>query len=770
MKDYRHLPLTSTHWGAYRAETQDGKVSALHGFEKDSRPSKIGQGMLDVQDGPSRIKTPMVRKSWLDVGSGANNDRRGMDPFVSISWQEAETLVANELMRVKQQFGNQSIYAGSYGWSSAGRFHHAQSQIHRFLNCFGGYTRSVTSYSFAAAEVIVPHVLGDFYDCLVNTTSWPSIIENTELMVAFGGMPLKNGQINSGGIGNHCQYDHLKSASKAGIEFINISPIRTDVEAFVDAEWLPLRPNTDVAILLAIAYTLYTEQLYDKEFIDRYTVGFAQFVPYLTGKTDGVVKDANWAESITEIAADSITTLARKMAKKRTMISTSWSLSRQDHGEQPFWAAITVAAMIGQIGLPGGGIGFGYSATNSIGDHGTKIPSAALPQGANPVKEFIPVARISDMLLNPGKSFSFNGQSLTYPEIHLVYWAGGNPFHHHQDLNRMLSAWKKVDTVIAHEWCWNTLAKRADIVLPCTTPFERSDVAFSPRDPYVIAMEQIVDPVGESRNDYDILCGIARHLGIEQDFSENKTPSQWIEWIYQTTKERSALRGIKMPDYASFQQQGWFKPAPPQTPTVMFTQFRLDPDANSLKTPSGKIEIFSATIDGFDYEDCPGHAAWMPPIEWLGSKDKTYPLHLISNQPKNKLHSQYDHGSYSKAAKIRDREAIVVNPIDAAKRNISNGDIVRVFNTRGECLGGVSISDEVREGVVQMSAGAWLDLLHPTKPSLCVHGNVNVLTADKGTSSLAQGPIAHTCMVDIAQFNGEPPPITAFSPPEIVQR
>jgi biotin/methionine sulfoxide reductase len=458
------------------------------------------------------------------------------------------------------------------------------------------------------------------------------------------------------------------------------------------------------------------------------------------------------------------------MAGTRTMLSVSWSLTRQDHGEQTYWAAITVAAMLGQIGLPGGGIGFGYSATNSVGDHGTKIPGASLPQGQNPVGDFIPVARISDLLLNPGQVFDYNGEQYNYPDIHLMYWAGGNPFHHHQDLNRMLKAWRKPDTIVAHDWCWNSLAKHADIVLPCTTPLERNDIAFSPRDPYVVFMSKVTEPVGSSRNDFDILTGIASKMGLEQAFTGGRDEAEWLKWIYQSTRESAAQQGIQMPGYEDLKRDGWFKPEPPEVPVVMLKSFRDDPVANPRSTATGLIEIFSPTLASFEYDDCPGHATWIEPLEWLGGDTRRFPLHLISNQPSTKLHSQLDHGSHSRAAKINQREPILLHPIDAEQRNLKAGDVVTVFNDRGACLAGVTIGDQIRQGVVQISTGAWYDPLEPGKPgSLCKHGNPNVLTPDKGTSKLAQGPIAHTCLVEIEIYRGELPAVTAFDPPVIIE-
>ena len=526
------LPLTSNHWGTYRAKVKNGKVEELVGWEHDKDPSPIAQGIIDVLDGPTRIDKPMVRKSWLERGPGANNNLRGVEPFIAVSWDKAEELVANEINRVKEKHGNSSIFGGSYGWASAGRFHHAQSQLHRFLNCVGGYTRSKFTYSFAAAEAMVPHILGSYRAYLDTCTSWESIKKNTEIFICFGGVPIKNGQISQGGTGHHYQKENLIESAKSGIEFINISPLKSDLINEVNGEWIAARPNTDTALMLGLAHTIYSEGLCDTDFLNKYTEGFDKFLPYLLGKNDGIEKSAEWASAICNISVSKIKEIATKISKKRSMISVSWSLTRQDHGEQPFWMAIMLASMIGQIGLPGGGFGFGYSATNFIGGQFKVLPGAAFPQTENEIENFIPVARISDLLLNPGKKFDFNGKSYVYPDTKIVYWAGGNPFHHHQDLNRLIKAWEKPDTIISNEWCWNTLAKRSDIVLPCTTPLERTDIMMTPRDPFVVSMDKIIEPYGESKNDFEIFANIAKKMGIEEKFTEGKSQDDWQEWIY----------------------------------------------------------------------------------------------------------------------------------------------------------------------------------------------------------------------------------------------
>jgi biotin/methionine sulfoxide reductase len=450
------------------------------------------------------------------------------------------------------------------------------------------------------------------------------------------------------------------------------------------------------------------------------------------------------------------------------MLSFSWSLTRQAHGEQPFWAGITLAAMLGQIGLPGGGFGLGYSAVNTVGNDIQRLPVAALPQGENGVSSFIPVARIADMLLHPGNNFDYNGKQYQYPDIKVVYWAGGNPFHHHQDLQRLLQGWQKPETIIVNEWCWNGLAKYADIILPCTTTLERTDIAMSPMDNYFVSMEAAIAPVNGARDDFEIFRGIASKMGTEEVYTEGRSAEDWQRWLYDVTKQGSAEHGHELPSYDTFRRDGWFKLASPEDTNVMLADFRLDPETNSLETPSGKIEIYSETISSFGYDDCAPHPCWFEPPEWLGSRNLGARLHLVGNQPTTRLHSQLDHGSVSRATKIGGHEPVKINRGDAEMRAIEDGDIVRLYNNRGSCLCGAIVSDEVMQGVLIVSTGAWFDPDQSGKTSLtCRHGNTNVLTPDVGTSKLAQGPAAHSCLVNIEKWEGGVVKVKAYEPPKI---
>ncbi len=752
------MSFMSLHWGAYQPQVVDGQLQAMVPVAWDKDPSPIGASVVDAITSPTRIRRPAVRRSFLS-GEG-RPERRGQEPFVEVSWEVALDLVAGELQRVRREHGNQAIFGGSYGWGSAGRFHHAQSQLHRFLNTLGGYVFSTDSYSLGAGRVLMPHIVGNMDWLLARHTSWSNLAGHCELFVAFGGLPHKNAQTSPGGASDHLLNEALENLSNAGVEFVNVSPLRDDLTGPVHNEWLPVRPGSDTALMLALAWVVVTENRHDQAFIARCTVGFERFARYLLGEADGQPKTPEWAAALTDIPAAQITELARRMARKRTMINIAYSLQRSVHGEQPFWMTVTLAALLGQIGLPGGGFGLGYGCMNNTGSGRKAFSGPRFSQGSNKVKDFIPVARVTDMLLNPGAPFDYNGEQRHYPDIRLVYWAGGNIFHHHQDLNRLLEAWQKPQTIVVHEQYWTAQAKYADIVLPATTSLERNDIGSAASDRFMIAMHKAIEPVGESRDDYSIFADLAQRLGVAQDFTEGRNAEDWLRTIYEESRGRAGEFDIELPDYDRFWRDGVFEVQRPVEDTVLLKTFREDPEAHPLTTPSGRIELFSERIAGFGYADCPGHPVW------LAKAAPTHALQLLSNQPRTRLHSQYDHGAYSRASKIQGREPLTLNPLDAQARGLRDGDVAKVFNERGAFLAGVIVSDGIRPGVVQIATGAWFDPLVRGEPgSLEKHGNPNVITHDIGASSLSQGCSAQTASVEVVKWEGELPPITAFEPP-----
>mgnify|MGYP001345114420 FL=1 len=760
--------FVSTHWGTYETSKNNQNNIKINKWSKDPNPSDFGLGFLDAATSDLRINQPHIRKEWLKDRHNKKN-LRGLDEFVPVSWEEAIDLTASELQNVKKEFGNSSIYAGSYGWASAGRFHHAKSQLNRFFNLFGGFSSSFQSYSYAAAQTLLPHIVGhDLYSFLDEHNTWNTLEKECDLILMFGGMPLKNSQVSAGGVGKHTTEKELRKCVNAGTKFINISPNASDAAKFLNAKQISIIPNTDTALMLSLAYILITSNNYDQKFIEEYTNGFNEFKSYVLGEKNNKPCTPEWASSITSIPVETIKWLAKEISAKKTMISISWSLQRASAGEQPLWMGITLASMLGHIGTEGGGIGFGYSSVNSTGDVFKKIPWKSLPQGNNKIRDFIPVARITDMLEKPNELFQYDGRKLKYPNIKLIYWAGGNPFHHHQDLNRLVKAWQKPKTIIVNEIWWNAQARHADIIFPANTALERNDIMLNPRDPTIIANKKTISSVGESKSDYEIFSSLANKLGFENLFTENKSELDWLKYLWNESIKVSEEMNLKLPEFNKFWEEGFFEIPIEKTKKIMFKNFRDNPVKNPLNTPSGKIEITSNIIKNYNLKDCKGHPTWIEPYEWLGNKDN-FPLHLISNQPEYRLHGQLDNADYSLKNKIKDREPVLINSADAKERNIENNDIVLIFNKRGRVFAGARLSDEVSKGVLVLSTGAWFDPNYEINADL--HGNPNVLTKDIGTSLLSQGPTSHTCLVEIRKAEkNEIKKVTIFSKPHIQKK
>ena len=757
--------MSLAHWGAFTANVADGDIAAVTPMDGDADPSPLLGNLAGSIRHRSRIAGPAVRRGWLRDGPGPSTER-GADEYVAVSWDELSELLAEELRRVVDTYGNEAIYGGSYGWASAGRFHHAQSQVHRFLKMLGGYTSSRHSYSLGATGVIMPRVVGTHDDLFKRSTDWEVITEHTDLLVCFGGLALKNTGINHGGTTAHPARDALRRMRERGGKIVSLSPLRDDVEG--DCRWLAPIPGTDVAVMLALSYVLATEGLADLDFLDTHCSGYQRFERYLLGRDDGIAKSPQWASTLSGLPAGELVDLARQMAASRTLVTVSWSLQRIRHGEQAPWMGLTLAAMLGQIGVPGGGFGHGYGSMNEPGLPPLRCGLPALPQGFNPVQTFIPVAAVTDMLLHPGQPFDYNGLQLTYPDIRCVYWAGGNPFHHHQNIPRLRRALSRVDTIVVHDPYWTAMAKHADVVVPSTTAYEREDYSGSRNDPLLVAMPALTPPYGDSRDDYTTFSALAGRLGFGEQFTEGRTARQWLVQMYE---KWSAGLDFEVPGFDQFWAAGHLR-LPTEPGLTLLADFRADPVGHRLATPSGRIEIFSQTIDGFGYPDCAGHPRWYEPTEWLGGERAArYPLHLLANQPATRLHSQLDGGATSQASKVQGREPIRIHPDDASTRGLADGDVVRVFNDRGACLAGVMIDDRLRPSVVQLPTGAWYDPADPSDPdSMCVHGNPNVLTDDVGTSSLAHGCTGAHVLVQVEKFDGALPPVRAHEPPVIRQR
>jgi trimethylamine-N-oxide reductase (cytochrome c) len=781
---------TAAHWGGLKVTVEDGKIVNSANVLKDYQYNSLQSTVEDLVYAEDRIKYPMVRKSYLADPDNSKPELRGSEEWVRVSWDEALKLAADQMKKTRETKGPSGIFAGCYGWKSSGNFHNARTLAYRFMRTTGGFVGHKGDYSTGASQVIMPHVMGTI-EVYEQQTSWEVVLESSDVVVIWGANPMATLKIawsssDSEGL------EYFKKLRDSGKKIICIDPVYSETCQFLNpTKWVTPKPNTDVAMMIAMCHTLFTQKKHNQEFLDEYTEGFDKFRDYFMGKTDGVVRDAKWAAKISGVDAKTIKELALLFAVNRTMLMSGWALQRQHLGEQRHWALVSLASMIGQIGLPGGGFGLSYHYANGgapsasggkIGGISSKSNWKSKTKAAGGLGHSynakdtniaIPVARIADCLLNPGKTIDYNGTKITYPEIETIYWAGGNPFHHHQDTNRLVKAWKKAKNVFVNEIFWTSTARMADIVFPTTTSFERNDITMAGdySNKYIYPMKAVIPPQYEAKSDYDIFTELAKHFGKEQEFTEKKSEMDWVAEFYEIAKNGAAKKGIKMPMFRQF----WAKNTPYEFPVkeeskkwVRHADFREDPLLNPLGTPSGLIEIYSEKVASMGYDDCKGHPTWMEPIEWYGMKKQPAPFALVSPHPAERLHSQQDNTSLRHNYEVQGREPIWINSEDAKAKGIKDGDVVRVFNKRGQTLAGAVVTKNISKGVVRMSEGGWYDPMEAGKEgTLCKHGQVNTLTVDIPTSKLASGNSAHTALVDFEKYTGKLPEVSLFKQPKM---
>ena len=335
----------------------------------------------------------------------------------------------------------------------------------------------------------------------------------------------------------------------------------------------------------------------------------------------------------------------------------------------------------------------------------------------------------------------------------------------------MVKAFQKVETFIVHDFQWTATARHADIVLPATTTMERNDIEhvgdYSSRA--ILGMKKVIEPMFEARNDYDIFAALAKRLGKEKEFTEGKSEMDWIKSFYDGALSQAKTKKVEMPDFDKFWNGAGVVEFPIPAEAKKFVRhgkFREDPMLNPLGTPSGRIEIFSRNIEKMNYDDCPPHPMWMEPVERVGGPKTKFPLHITTKHSKHRLHSQLCGTVLRNDYAVAGREPCLINTADAKARGIKNGDVVRVFNDRGQILAGAKVTDTIRPGVVVVHEGGWYDPVDNKPGALCRYGDVNVLTVDIGTSKLAQGNCGHTAVGDVEKYKGEAPKPQVFNAPK----
>ncbi|HBC3989313.1 trimethylamine-N-oxide reductase TorA [Vibrio parahaemolyticus] len=775
--------VTGSHWGAFRAHIYAGKVQEIKPLELDKNPTEMLNGIKGIIYSPSRVRYPMVRLDWLKKHK-YSADTRGNNRFIRVTWDEALDLFYRELERVQKEYGPWALHAGQTGWNQTGSFNNCTAHMQRAVGMHGNFITKVGDYSTGAGQTIMPYVLGST-EVYAQGTSWSEILENSDNIILWANDPVKNLQVGWN-CETHESFKYLaelkEKVAKGEINVLSVDPVKNKTQRYLENDHLYINPMTDVAFMLAVAHVLYNENLYDKKFIDTYCLGFEEFIQYVQGKTkDKVEKTPEWAAAICGVKADKIREFARMLVSGRTQILMGWCIQRQEHGEQPYWAAAVVAAMVGQIGLPGGGISYGHHYS-SIGVPSTGFAGPGgfprnLDQGMKPkwdnndfngYSRTIPVARWIDCLLEPGKEINYNGGKVKLPDFKMMVISGCNPWHHHQDRNRMKKAFRKLQTIVTIEFAWTATCRFSDIVLPACTQWERNDIDVygSYSNKGLIAMHRLVDPLFQSKPDFQIMSELTQRFGRREEYTRGMSEMEWIESLYNDCKKANEGK-FEMPEFNEFWEKSVLDFGEGK-PWVRHADFRKDPELNPLGTPSGFIEITSRKIGRYGYEHCQEHPMWFEKSERShgGPGSDKYPFWLQSCHPDKRLHSQMCESEEFRATyAVQGREPVYINPIDAKAKGIKDGDLVRVFNGRGQLLAGAVLTDSYPRGVIRIEEGAWYGPLNEKEGAICTYGDPNTLTQDIGSSELAQATSANTCIVDFEKFTGKVPPVTSFGGP-----
>ncbi len=698
-----------------RVQVENGIVKRIetdNGEEPQLRACARGRAYRQRVYSPERLKYPMVRTG-----------KRGTGEFKRVSWDEALEKAAGNLIRIKKAYGNEAIIYIAYS-GNTGTFLHNQLAVFRLLTMFGGFTPVWGSASFWASLFSSEMTYGT-----ITAGHTPDDITNAKYIIMWGWNPAETIQRTNTSF-------YLAMAKEKGIDIISIDPRYTDSAAAFASKWIPIKPGTDTAMLVAMAYVMIKEDLYEKDFIGKYTTGFEKFSDYVLGRTDGVEKSPKWAEQITGVRPDIIESVARNYSTiKPSKLLTLGAPGRTAYGEQFHRAASTIAAMAGNIGIYGGEpAGFGLSPVGLKPVAGTGLIErdmpGNLPEGARQ-RPAVHITKIWDAILK--------GASGGYPaDLRMAYITNSNALNQFMNTNKAVSALESLESIVVHEQFMTPTAMYADVLLPVNTQLERNDIIRPWQGgSYCIYMNKAIEPLYESRSDLDICSQLAELLGIKGYSS--KSEDEWLEEFWQAAQDMTDTKPL--PDYQTLKNKGCYK-WQLDKPVISFKSQVDDLQKNPFPTPSGRIEIYSEQIEK---RNVPGLSPLPIYIEpWEGVNDPLsakYPLQLISTHSKRRIHSNMHNISW-----LRDLEPhkVWINSKDAKDRGIKHGDTVTVFNERGRVVIKAKVTERIMPGVVSIGQGAWFK---PDDKGVDTGGCVNVLLDDR--HSPAGAFCSNTCLVEI---------------------
>ncbi len=710
----------SSHCGGsclLKVHVKDGVITKIEtddGEEPQLRACLKGRAQRQKVYAPDRLLYPMKR-----VGV------RGEGKFERISWDEALETVAVGLKRVIDTHGPQAIAYDFMPGDIA--VLHGGKWLAQLLGRFGNYTRLWSTPSFMGGSVASLLTYGT-----LQASNNRDDLLNSKLIIMWGWDPASTVTGT-----NTCFY--LLQARERGTRFISVDPRYTDSAAVLAHQWIPIHPSTDTAMIIAMAYVMITEKLHDQKFIDTYTIGFDRFKDYVLGREDGIVKTPIWAEKITGVPAATIEGLAREYATaKPAALMPSGAPGRTVYGEQFHRATATLSAMTGNIGNHGG-----YPAARAW-----ESQLGGYPYDIRFVKEFVDQFSLRDA--PPGKEASerrkkqihrlelpdmiLKGIKGGYPaDCKVVFLMSSNYVNQAANINKTARAFRAVESVFIIEQFMTATAKFADILLPANSFMERNDLTYGWHVPYIGCMPKIIDSLGESKSPLQISIELARHMGITDLVNK---------------KEEELVRGLAaecgITDFEQFREKGYHRINLPE-PYVAFKAQIEDPKNHPFSTPSGKIEIYSQRWAELNDPELPPVPKYLQAKEsWRSPLAGKYPLQFISTHFRKRALSQFDNVPWMREL---GGQELQINRRDALARSISDGDMVRVFNDRGELLTRAKVTDRIMPGVVHLPQGAWYT---PDEKGLDRGASANVLT--HGEYSPAGAWPLNTNLVEVERY------------------
>lgn len=691
-------------------EEKDGKILSIKGDPAypDKMPCIKGLQYDKTFLGEDRLKTPLKR-----VG------KRGEGKFVPISWEEAVDIITKEWVRIRDTYGPASRYV-NYGWGVEAVLN-GTTLAKRLLRLDGGHLDYYNSYSTACTNYTTPYLYGTQY----SGSSFETLLDS-KLIILWAHNPAETKFDNL--------MECLRKAKKKGTEIIVIDPRRTPTVKALGTEWIGIKPTTDCALMDAMSYVIWSENLYDHFFVEERCLGFDKYFAYLRGDEDGIAKTPAWAEKITGISEECIISLARRYANaKPAALMQGYGGQRHANGEQFTRGGIALACLTGNVGISGGwASGAGQCKI---------VDMPSIPDVENPVKQQISVFTWTDAIVK-GKEFGekdgLKGAKHLDCGIKMILNLAGNVLiNQHSDINRtkkILEDESLCEFIVCSDVFMTPSAKYADIVLPATSLLEGDNI-ITPwnQGDFIGFSNQVVKPVGESRFEFDWLREIAKNLGVAEEFScGHEEYREWLREIYEN------YRSSDMPSYEELKEQGIyiFKDAPR---VIAFEAQRKG--EKTFDTPSGKVEIYSPTLEEMRDERIPAVPGYVEVKEGPGKSEK-YPLQLIGWHTKGRAHSV---GFNNEKLKERYPQILWMNPEDGASRGLQSEDLAEVWNDRGRMLAPVLMTEEIIPGVVAIAEGAWHEA---DKDGRDIAGSMNVLTSQEPTP-LAKGNPQHTNLVEV---------------------